>query len=113
MGSRSRLSRRKDGRYSIARRTTARNQRYRHSFGFERLSHAGRFQFALVKKAEQEARLNICLKCEHCVNNRTCAICSCNLLHKTWKPDWACPIGKWGAIDTAQFTHRDPPLQTR
>lgn len=48
-----------------------------------------------MTKERQQKRMTICLACEFCVNNRICGQCNCNLAYKTWKADWACPIGKW------------------
>lgn len=52
-----------------------------------------------MTKEEQQARMAICLGCEFCINGRTCGKCNCNLGYKTWKADWACPIGKFGVLN--------------
>tara|TARA_R110002050_G_scaffold151931_2_gene279244 strand:+ start:301 stop:534 length:234 start_codon:yes stop_codon:yes gene_type:complete len=53
----------------------------------------------IVEKEVFEERLNICNKCEHLDVNK-CLKCGCTMTVKCKWGTAACPINKWGAVNT-------------
>lgn len=69
----------------------------------KRLEQSTEDALALIPKVSpkvREERLNICLSCDKLYTpTKSCKLCGCFMVLKTWLPGQNCPINKWGRAE--------------